>query len=70
MIRERARRRRDRAVVVVEDDEKPDAFLPDARIVQGFERHAARQRAVADHGDVPTVGLVLKAGRNGHAECG
>ena len=70
MIGKRACGRRNRAVVVVEDDEKLHAFLPNAGIVQCLERHAARQSAVADHGNVPAVGLVLKAGRDGHAERG
>ena len=47
--RHRADRRRDRHVVVVEDDDQ--ARIHRAGVVHGLVGHAGRQRAVADHGD-------------------
>ena len=46
---QRADRRRDRHVVVVEDDEQ--VGIGDTGIVQRLEGHAGRHRAVADDGD-------------------
>ena len=65
--RHRADRRRDRHVVVVEDDDQPGIHR--AGIVHGLIGHARRHRAVADHGD----DVVLAAGevaRHRHAEAG
>ena len=65
--RHRADRRRDRHVVVVEDDDQ--ARVHRTGIVHGFIGHAGGHRAVADHGD----DIVLAAGevaRHGHAEAG
>ena len=62
-----ADRRRDRHVVVVEDDDQ--ARVHRARIVHGLIGHARRHRAVTDHGD----NVVLAAGevaRDRHAEAG
>ena len=62
-----ADRRRNRHVVVVEDDDQ--ARIHRARIVHGLIGHAGRHRAVADHGD----DVVLAAGevaRHRHAEAG
>ena len=63
--RHRADRRRDRHVVVVEDDDQ--ARVHRAGIVHRLIGHAGGHRAVADHGD----DVVLAAGevaRHGHAE--
>ena len=49
---ERAHRRRDRHVVVVQDHQQIDIHV--AGIVQRLERHAARQRAVTDNRDCLT----------------
>ena len=65
--RHRADRRRDRHVVVVEDDDQ--ARLQRAGVVHRLIGHARRHRAVADHGD----NVVVAAGevaRHGHAEAG
>ncbi len=64
--RHRADRRRDRHVVVVENDDQPRIHR--AGIVHGLIGHAGGHRAVADHGD----DVVLAAGkvaRHRHAEC-
>ena len=61
----RADRRRDRHVVVVEDDDQ--ARIHRAGVVHRLVGHAGGHRAVADHGD----DVVLAAGevaRHGHAE--
>ena len=64
---QRADRRRDRHVVVVQDDENVHVFH--AGIVQRFEGHAGRHRAVTDHCDaVPFHALC--AGRDCHAQRG
>ena len=63
----RADRRRDRHVVVVEDDDQPRIHR--AGIVHRLIGHAGGHRAVADHGD----DVVLAAGevaRHRHAEAG
>ncbi len=66
--RHRSDRRRDRHVVVVENDDQ--AGVHRAGIVHGFIGHAGRHRTVTDHGD----NIILAAGevaRHGHAErCG
>ena len=65
--RHRADRRRDRHVVVVENDDQPRIHR--AGIVHGLIGHARGHRAVADHGD----DVVLAAGevaRHRHAEAG
>ncbi len=65
---ERADRRRDRHVVVVQDDQEVHVVF-DARIVQRLERHAGGHGAVADDGDGVAV-FTLDLGRCGHAERG
>ena len=62
--------RRNRAVVVVQDDEKLQALLVDPRVVERLERHAAGKRPVADHGDVPAVFDSEKRVRHRHPESG
>ena len=65
--RHRADRRRNRHVVVVENDDQPGIHR--AGIVHGFIGHAGGHRAVADHGD----DIILAAGevaRHRHAEPG
>ena len=62
---ERAHRRRDRHVVVVEDDKQVGVDHP--RIVEGLEGLARRHRTVADDGgDAPLLAPV--AGGDGHAQ--
>ena len=68
--RKRPDRRRNRAVVVVQDDEKLQALLVDPRVVERLERHAAGKRPVADHGDVPAVFDSEKRVRHRHPESG
>ncbi|CAG9212845.1 hypothetical protein PSP6_310082 [Paraburkholderia tropica] len=63
---ERAHRRRNRHVVVVEDDEQRHVVF-DARVVHRLEGHAGRHRAVTDHGDARGV-FALELARDGHAE--
>ena len=70
VLRKRPGRGRNRAVVVIHDDEKPQTLLPDARVVEGFNRHAAREGAVADHGNRPAVVFAFKMSGNRHAERG
>ena len=53
--RHRAGRRRDRHVVVVEDDDQPR--MQGAGVVHGFIGHARRHRAVADHRDDAIVAM-------------
>ena len=65
--RHRADRRRDRHVVVVEDDDQ--AGVHRAGIVHGLIGHAGRHRAVADHGD-DVVLAAREVARHGHAEAG
>ena len=55
--RHRADRRRNRHVVVVENDDQPRIHR--AGIVHGLIGHAGGHRAVADHGD----DIILAAGR-------
>jgi hypothetical protein len=62
--RHRARRRRDRHLVVVEDDEEP--LVQVAGVVHRLVGHARRQRAVADDGD--DVAHVVAAELAGHRE--
>src|SRR5690606_34425840 len=68
---ERAHRRRDRHLVVVEDDEQVDVRR-DAGVVQRLEGHARAHRAVADDGHMaPAPGpdvLARVARGDGHAE--
>ena len=65
--RQRADRRRDRHVVVVEHHDQ--AGIHRAGIVHGLVSHAGRHRAVADHGD-DVVLLALQVARDRHAEAG
>jgi hypothetical protein len=67
IVGERAHRRRDRHLVVVEDHEEIDIHR--AGVVHGLVGHARRHRAVADHGDAAAL-LVLQLGRDRHAEGG
>ena len=62
---QRADRRRNRHVVVVEHDDQPRIHR--AGIVHRLVGHAGRHRAVADHGDDVVV-LVLQVARHCHAE--
>ena len=62
-----ADRRRNRHVVVVEDDDQPR--IPRAGVVHGFIGHAGRHGAVADHGDDVVV-LAGEVARHRHAEAG
>ncbi len=64
---ERADRRRNRHVVVVEHDD--EARIHGAGIVHGLVGHAGRHGAVADHGD-DVVLLALQVARHSHAEGG
>ena len=65
--RQRADRRRNRHVVVVEHHDQ--ARIHRAGIVHGLVSHAGRHRAVADHGD-DVVLLALQVARDRHAETG
>ena len=65
--RHRPGRRRDRHVVVVEDDD--EARMPGAGIVHRLVGHARRHRSVADDADDGVV-LLLEVARHGHAETG
>ena len=65
--RQRADRRRDRHVVVVEDDDQ--ARIHRARVVHRLVGHAGGHRAVADHGDHVVV-AAGKIARDRHAEAG
>ena len=67
VIRHGADRRRDRHLVVVEDDDQPPVAR--AGIVHGLVGHAGRHRAVADHGDDVVVAPRHVAGDR-HAERG
>ena len=62
-----ADRRRDRHVVVVEDDDQP--LVARAGIVHRLIGHAGRHGAVADHGD-DIVLLAVEVARHRHAEAG
>ena len=63
---ERAHRRRNRHVVVVQDDQQAN-LVGDAGVVQRLEGHAGGHRAVADHGDA-VARLALAARRHRHAQ--
>ena len=65
--RHRADRRRDRHVVVVENDDQP--LVARAGIVHRLVGHAGRHRAVADHGN-DIVSLALEIAGDRHAKCG
>ena len=65
--RERARRRRDRHVVVVEDDDQ--ALVARAGVVHRLVGHAGAHGAVADDAD-DVVRAALEIARHGHAEAG
>ncbi len=65
--RHRAGRRRDRHVVVVEDDNQPRAH--GAGVVHRLVGHSRRHRAVADHRDHMVV-AVGQIARHRHAEAG
>ena len=65
--RHRAGRRRDRHVVVVEDDDEPRAH--GAGVVHRLVGHPRRHRAVADDRD-HMVGAVRQIARHRHAEAG
>src|ERR1700749_2511501 len=65
--RQRACRRRDRHVVVVEHDD--EARIHRTGIVHGLVRHAGRHGAVADDGD-DIILLALQIAGDGHAEAG
>ena len=65
VVGERAHRRRDRHLVVVQDHQQVDVHR--AGVVHRLEGHARRHRAVADHGDAaPFFALYLRGDR--HAE--
>ena len=64
---QRPDRRRDRHLVVVEDDEH--VGVGDAGVVERLEGHAGRHRAVADDGD-DLARLALLLGGQRHAERG
>ena len=64
----RADVRRDRHLVVVEDDE--EGQIEDSRVVQRLEGHASRERAVADDRHHPPVGFGALGERDGHAQRG
>ncbi len=64
---QRADRRGDRHVVVVEDDDEPR--LQRAGVVHRLVSHARRHRAVTDHRDDGIV-AALEVARHGHAEAG
>ena len=64
---ERARRRRDRHVVVVQDDD--EALIARTRVVQGLVGHAGPHGAVADHAD-DVVLAAREVARHRHAEAG
>ncbi len=57
----------DALIVVVEDDD--ELFVQRASVVDGFERHAAGERAVADDRD-DVEGLALEVARGGEAQRG
>ena len=63
----RARRRRNRHIVIVEDDDQPR--IERAGIVERLKRHARRHRAVADDGDHLAV-AAFETCRHRHAETG
>ena len=65
--RQRADRRRDRHVVVVEDDDQPRVHR--AGVVHRLVRHAGRHGAVADHRDHVVV-AAAEVARHRHAEAG
>ncbi len=65
--RQRAHRRRNRHVVVIENDDQPRVHR--AGIVHRLVSHAGRHRAVADHGD-DVVGFAVEVARHRHAEGG
>ncbi len=67
VLRDAADARRDREVVVVEDDEQ--VLLQVARVVEALVGEAAGQRAVADHGDDLVV-VPHDVARRRHAERG
>ena len=61
----RADGRRDRHVVVVQDDNQPGVHR--ARVVHGLVRHAGAHRAIADHGDDVVV-VAGQIARHRHAK--
>ena len=65
--RHRADRRRDRHVVIVEDDDEAGTHC--ARIVHGLVGHPGRERTVADHADDVVV-FALEVAGDRHAEPG
>ncbi len=66
---ERPDRRRDRHVVIVQNDD--EALVHRARVVHGLVGHAGAHRAVADHGDhMAALVLALQVARDRHAERG
>ncbi len=71
VFRQRAHRRADRHLVVIEDDQQIDVAL-DARIVEGLEGQARAHRTIANHRDMTTtvraLVLALLARRDGHAQ--
>ncbi len=68
IVRQRADGRRDRHVVVVEDDDQ--ALVASAGVVDRFVGHAGAHGAVTDHGD-DVVRLACEVAGAGHAEgCG
>ena len=62
-----ADRRRDRHVVVIENDDKTRVHR--AGVVHRLIGHASRHRAVADHGD-HVVGVAAQVARHRHAKAG
>ena len=67
IVGQRADRRRDRHLIVVENDDQ--SVFRRAGIVDGLVGHARRHRAVADHGD-DIMGLAPQVPRYRHAQRG
>ena len=63
---QRADRRRNRHVVVVQDDQQRHVVF-NAGVVHCLEGHAGRHRAVADHGDAHAI-VALQLAGDRHAE--
>ncbi len=66
VIRNRADARRDRHLVVVQNDDK--AFLQVSGVVEAFQCHSRRDGAIANDGNHVKI-LALQVARGGDAEC-
>ena len=67
ILRQRADRRRDRHIVIVQNDDK--ALVHGAGVVHGLVGHACAHRSVADDGDhMPAVVGVQEIAHNRHTE--